>query len=73
MFLSLYYLLKGDYEDENQEAKTERKTVMTHKDLAEKAQRKMRRRLKYDWKIKDLLFNSIGIFSCLFCCISKFY
>ena len=64
--------IKRDFDEYNQEESTERKVGMTHKDLAEKAHSKMRRRLKYDWKIKDLLFNSIGIFSCLCCCISKF-
>ncbi|CAI2385115.1 unnamed protein product [Moneuplotes crassus] len=41
-------------------------------ELAENAKQAMIRRSKYNWKITDLLYNTIGIFSlCFRCCINK--
>ncbi|CAI2372806.1 unnamed protein product [Moneuplotes crassus] len=42
------------------------------KDLSEKAKQAMLRRAKYDWKLTDLIYNTLGVFSVVFrCCLNK--
>ncbi|CAI2374574.1 unnamed protein product [Moneuplotes crassus] len=40
--------------------------------LAEKAKQAMLRRAKYDWKLTDLIYNTLSVFSVVFrCCLNK--